>query len=122
MFVVVVIFLFIFFFWGGGGGGIPLCQISSTELPSLISPSSSSSLAVRHESPSSDPVQGRERDTGGAVFPGCHASTYGEVATRIKLAMDNSWVLSNLAALYWRIVGQGQLAIIQVPQTCTLLL
>lgn len=37
----------------------------------------------------------------------------GEVATRVKLAMDQnstSWVLSNLAALYWRIVGQGQLA------------
>jgi len=37
-----------------------------------------------------------------------------EVATRVKLALDsnpNSWVLSNLAALYWRIVGQGQLAI-----------
>lgn len=37
-----------------------------------------------------------------------------EVATRIKLAMDsntNSWILSNLAALYWRIVGQGQMAI-----------
>lgn len=37
-----------------------------------------------------------------------------EMAIRIKLAMDGdstSWVLSNLAALYWRIVGQGQLAI-----------
>lgn len=37
-----------------------------------------------------------------------------EMSSRIKLAMDKdpgSWVLSNLAALYWRIVGQGQLAI-----------
>ena len=37
-----------------------------------------------------------------------------EMATRIKMAMDKnstSWVISNLAALYWRIVGQGQLAI-----------
>jgi hypothetical protein len=37
-----------------------------------------------------------------------------EMASRIKVAMDadpSSWVLSNLAALYWRIVGQGQLAI-----------
>ena len=37
-----------------------------------------------------------------------------EMATRIKLAMDGnstSWVLSNLAALYWRIVGEGQQAI-----------
>ena len=80
MFVVVVcLFVFCLFFFGGGGGrgGIPFCQVSSTGLPSFISPFSSSSIAVRHKSSSSDPVQGRERATGGAVFPGCHASTYG---------------------------------------------
>lgn len=37
-----------------------------------------------------------------------------EMATRMKLAMiknESNWVISNLAALYWRIVGNGQQAI-----------
>ena len=99
-------------------------HIMKERLPSVTSPSSSSYLAVGHESPSSDPVQGRERATGGAVFPGWHASTSGGGGHQDQASHGQQYQLLGAVQPGCTLLEDRRAGSTghQVPQTCTLLL